>query len=69
MEVEVFWPSFRRARLAEMTRDQKAAELARVQADRAREAAWEAEVVLSLAEDTPESWDPPPVFCCADLLQ
>jgi Domain of unknown function (DUF222) len=53
-------PQLRRLQVARLTREQKAAELARVQADRAREAAWEAELILSLAEDTPDTLDPPP---------
>src|SRR3954447_20371921 len=60
VEVEVCWPRLRRARLAGMSRAQKAAELARVQADRAIQAAWEADLICSLAEDTPDSQDPPP---------
>jgi hypothetical protein len=60
VEVEVFWPRLRRAALAEMSRAEKAAALARSQANRAIEAAWEAELILSLAEDTPASLDPPP---------
>ena len=60
VEVEVCWPRLRRAALAEMTRAQKAAALARVQADRAIEAAWEAVLICSLAGDTPDTLDPPP---------
>jgi hypothetical protein len=53
-------PQLRRLVVARLTRAQKAAELARVQQWRAMEAAYEAELVLSIAEDSPESWDPPP---------
>ena len=60
VEVEVCWPRLRRAALAEMTREQKAAALARAQADRAMEAAWEAAIICSLAADTPDTLDPPP---------
>ena len=60
VEVEVCWPRLRRAALAQMTREQKAAALARVQANRAMEAAWEAAIICSLAADTPDTLDPPP---------
>jgi Domain of unknown function (DUF222) len=53
-------PQLRRLVVARLTRAQKAAELARVQQWRAMEAAYEAELTLSLADDSPESWDPPP---------
>ncbi len=45
--------------VAALSREQKAAELARVQARRAMDAAYEAELVLGLADDTPDD-DPPP---------
>jgi hypothetical protein len=53
-------PVVPRLPVALLTRAQKAAELQRVQARRAMLAAHEAELVLGLAEDTPDSWDPPP---------
>ena len=37
-----------------LTREQKAAELARVQARKAMDAAYEAELVLGLADDSPD---------------
>ena len=43
-----------------MSREQKAAELVRVQARKAMDAAYEAELVLGLADDTPDDEDPPP---------
>jgi hypothetical protein len=43
-----------------LSKAQKAADLARVQQRRAMEAAYEAAIVLSLAEDTPATLDPPP---------
>jgi hypothetical protein len=43
-----------------LSREQKAAELARVQAVKAMAAAYEAELVLGLADDTPDDDDPPP---------
>src|SRR3954447_17370985 len=60
VEVEVCWPRLCRAALAEMTREEKAAALVRAQANRAMEAAWEAELICSLAADTPDTLDPPP---------
>jgi hypothetical protein len=42
------------------TREQKAAELARLQARKAMDAAYEAELVLGLADDSPDDDDPPP---------
>jgi hypothetical protein len=54
VQIELCWPA-----LVEMTRAQKAAALIQVQRDRAIEAAWEAALVLSLAEDTPATLDPP----------
>jgi hypothetical protein len=41
-------------------REHKAAELARVQAQRAKLAAYEAELILGLAADSPDTSDPPP---------
>ena len=43
-----------------LTKEQKAAELQRVVAARAMAAAYEAELVLGLADDTPDSDDPAP---------
>ncbi|HJX43073.1 MAG TPA: DUF222 domain-containing protein, partial [Geodermatophilus sp.] len=43
-----------------LSREQKAAELVRVQAVKAMAAAYEAELVLGLAEDSPDDDDPPP---------
>jgi hypothetical protein len=43
-----------------LSREQKAAELQRVQARRAMDAAYEAELLMALADDTPDSLDPPP---------
>src|SRR5438270_13930825 len=40
--------------------EEKAEELARLQANRARDAAREAELILGLAADRPEQLDPPP---------
>ena len=46
--------------VALLDRAQTAAELQRVQAVRARLAAYEAELVLGLADDSPDTFDPPP---------
>jgi hypothetical protein len=43
-----------------LTRQEKAAELQRLQARKAMDAAYEAELVLGLADDTPDTLDPPP---------
>src|SRR4051812_50148707 len=43
-----------------LSAEEKAAELQRIQANRARDAAREAELILSLAADRPEELDPPP---------
>jgi hypothetical protein len=43
-----------------LSREQKAAELQRLQARKAMDAAYEAELVLGLADDTPDTLDPPP---------
>ncbi len=43
-----------------LSREQKAAELARVQARKAMDAAYEAELVLGLADDSPDDDDPSP---------
>ncbi|HYO34978.1 MAG TPA: DUF222 domain-containing protein [Geodermatophilus sp.] len=50
----------RRLPVSLLSREQKATELARVQALKARTAAYEAELVLGLADDTPDDDDPPP---------
>jgi hypothetical protein len=42
-----------------LTRAEKAAELRRLQARQAMDAAYEAELVLGLADDTPDTLDPP----------
>jgi hypothetical protein len=52
-------PSFRLP-VPLLDRGQKAAELQRVQAEKARLAAYEAELVLGLADDSPDTFDPPP---------
>src|SRR5947209_9511967 len=52
-------PRPRRLVVDRLTRRQKAAELARVQQRRAMDAAYEAELVLGLADDTPDTLDPP----------
>jgi hypothetical protein len=51
---------FRRLPVGLLSREQKAAELARVQELRAVTAAYEAELVLGLADDSPDADDPPP---------
>ncbi|SNS09255.1 hypothetical protein SAMN04488107_1318 [Geodermatophilus saharensis] len=43
-----------------LSREQKAAELQRVQARQAMDAAYEAELVLGLADDSPDDGDPAP---------
>src|SRR3954454_320002 len=43
-----------------LSAEEKAAELQRIQANRARDAAREAELILSLAGDRPDELDPPP---------
>src|SRR3954470_19882032 len=43
-----------------LSAEEKAAELQRIQANRARDAAREAELILALAADRPEELDPPP---------
>jgi hypothetical protein len=53
-------PQFRRLPVSLLTREQKAAELAGVQALKATAAAYEAELVLGLADDSPDADDPPP---------
>jgi hypothetical protein len=49
----------RRLPVALLSKAQKAAELQRVQARRAMDAAYEAELVVGLADDTPDTLDPP----------
>jgi Domain of unknown function (DUF222)/HNH endonuclease len=51
---------FRRLPVALLSREQKAAELQRVAARKAMEAAYEAELVLGLADDSPADDDPAP---------
>ncbi len=51
---------FRRLPVSLMSREQKATELARVQARKAMDAAYEAELILGLADDSPDDDDPPP---------
>ncbi|SFP51354.1 HNH endonuclease [Geodermatophilus dictyosporus] len=53
-------PELRRLPVALLTRGQKAAELEHVAALTARLAAYEAELVLGLADDTPDDLDPAP---------
>ena len=50
----------RRLPVSLLTKAQKAAELQRVLARRAMDAAYEAELVMGLADDTPDTLDPPP---------
>ena len=50
----------RRLPVSLLTKAQRAAELQRVLARRAMDAAYEAELVLGLADDTPDTLDPPP---------
>jgi hypothetical protein len=52
-------PSSSRLPVGVLTRAEKAAELQRLQARRAMDAAYEAELVLGLAADTPDTLDPP----------
>jgi hypothetical protein len=49
-----------RVPVAWLSKAEKAAELQRIQARRAMDAAYEAELILGLAEDTPDDDDPPP---------
>src|SRR3712207_3444219 len=49
----------RRLPVSLLSKAQKAAELQRVQARKAMDAAYEAELVLGLADDTPDTLDPP----------
>ncbi|SHN54704.1 protein of unknown function [Geodermatophilus obscurus] len=53
-------PTSARLPVGLLTRQEKAAELRRLQARKAMDAAYEAELVLGLAEDTPDTLDPPP---------
>jgi hypothetical protein len=53
-------PPDHRLPVALLTKEQKAAELQRVQARRAVLAAYEAELVLGLADESPDADDPPP---------
>src|SRR4051812_30358878 len=49
----------RRLPVSLLSKAQKAAELQRVQARRAMDAAYEAELVMGLADDSPDTFDPP----------
>ena len=49
----------RRLPVGLLTREQKAAELQRVQVRKAVAAVYEAELVMALADDTPDTSDPP----------
>ena len=51
---------FRRLPVALLSREQKAAELQRIATVEARTAAYKAELVLGLADDTPDDQDPAP---------
>ncbi|SDC80738.1 protein of unknown function [Geodermatophilus telluris] len=53
-------PELRRLPVGLLTREQKAAELEHVAGLKARLAAYEAELVLGLADDSPDDLDPPP---------
>ena len=53
-------PTSARLPVGLLTRQEKAAELQRLQARKAMDAAYEAELVLGLADDTPDTLDPPP---------
>src|SRR3712207_3120099 len=53
-------PTSARLPVGALTREEKAAELQRLQARKAMDAAYEAELVLGLAEDTPDTLDSPP---------
>ncbi len=53
-------PTSARLPVGLLTREEKAAELQRLQARKAMDAAYEAELVMGLADDTPDSLDPPP---------
>jgi hypothetical protein len=53
-------PTTARLPVGALTREEKATELRRLQARKAMEAAYEAELVLGLADDTPDTLDPPP---------
>ncbi len=51
---------FRRLPVSLLSREQKAAELQQLMALEARTAAYKAELVLGLADDSPDDDDPPP---------
>ncbi|WP_091150773.1 HNH endonuclease signature motif containing protein [Geodermatophilus africanus] len=53
-------PTTARLPVGALTRAEKAAELQRLQARKTMDAAYEAELVLGLADDTPDTLDPPP---------
>ena len=52
-------PTTSRLPVGALTREEKAEELRRLQARKAMDAAYEAELVLGLADDTPDTLDPP----------
>ena len=52
-------PTTSRLPVGVLTRAEKATELRRLQARKAMDAAYEAELVLGLADDTPDTLDPP----------
>jgi hypothetical protein len=55
------WPvRSQRLPVGVLSREQKAAELQRLQARKAMDAAYEAELILGLADDSPDDDDPPP---------
>src|ERR671911_1789841 len=53
-------PTSARLPVGLLSRKEKAAELQRLQVRKAMDAAYEAELVLGLADDTPDTLDPPP---------
>jgi hypothetical protein len=53
-------PTAARLPVGALTREEEATELQRVQAHKAVDAAYEAELVPGLADDTPDTLDPPP---------
>jgi hypothetical protein len=53
-------PTSARLPVGLLTREEKAAELQRLQARKSMDAAYEAELVMGLADDTPDTLDPPP---------
>ena len=53
-------PTSARLPVGALTREEKAAELVRLQVRKAMDTAYEAELVMGLADDTPDALDPPP---------